>query len=197
MTLRTPNLKSILSAIAALCIDRRSGAGRQEHSLRAARRAARPSSDQRLDHSIGAEGLVEPSREDISIAPFVPGLVTVVRVKAQQQVHAGDVLWEQDGRELSAQLPVREADIASARAAVAVTEAALADAQVQLTLIESVPIAAQSATKICNDGASQLTPPKHNSPPIALHRHAPRRRSSRLAPTCRDSSSRRRSTAKS
>ena len=138
MKLRTPNLKSILSAIATLSLI--GGVvlvAKNTHSEPHAAPPAPPPTSA-FDHSIGAEGLVEPKSEDIGIAPFVPGLVTVVRVKAQQQVHAGDALWEQDSRELSAQLPVREADIASARAAVAVAEAALADAKVQLTLIESV-----------------------------------------------------------
>jgi HlyD family secretion protein len=64
--------------------------------------------------------------------------VTAVRVTAQQQVHAGDVLWEQDQRDLAAQMAVRTAEVTSAHAAVAVAEAALADAQVQLTMIEKV-----------------------------------------------------------
>jgi multidrug efflux pump subunit AcrA (membrane-fusion protein) len=88
--------------------------------------------------TIGAEGLVEPRSEDIAIAPTVPGLVVAVRVKAQQLVRAGDLLWEQDDRDLKAQIPVREAEIANARAAVAVAEAALSDAGVQLTMIERV-----------------------------------------------------------
>src|SRR4029453_10707351 len=89
-------------------------------------------------HSIGAEGLVEPKSEEIAIAPVVPGLVTPVRRKAHQHVRGGDVLWEQDRRELSAQIPVRQADVASAHAAVSVAKAALEDARIQLTMIERV-----------------------------------------------------------
>jgi multidrug efflux pump subunit AcrA (membrane-fusion protein) len=89
-------------------------------------------------HSIGAEGLIEPVSEDIAIAPAVPGLVTKVHVEAQRHVRAGDVLWEQDNRGLAAQVSVRESEIASAHATVKVGEAALADAQVQLTMIEKV-----------------------------------------------------------
>jgi multidrug efflux pump subunit AcrA (membrane-fusion protein) len=91
-----------------------------------------------FDHAIGAVGLVEPKSEDIAVAPVVPGLVTAVRVRAQQHVRAGDELWSQDSRDLAAQIPVREAEVTTARAAISVAENALADAQVQLNTMASV-----------------------------------------------------------
>jgi multidrug efflux pump subunit AcrA (membrane-fusion protein) len=138
MNIRKPTLKFVLSGIAALSFV--GGAILVATNTHAQQHAAPPAPPpiSSFSRAIGAEGLVEPKSEDIGIAPVVPGLVTAVRVKAQQQVHAGDVLWEQDNRDIAAQLPVRRAEVASARAAVSVGEAALADAQVQLTMIERV-----------------------------------------------------------
>jgi HlyD family secretion protein len=131
-------LKYLLSGIAAVFLV--AGVVLVAKNTHAERHAAPPIAPptSAFAHSIGAEGLVEPKSEEIAIAPVVPGLVTTVRVKAHQLVHAGDVLWEQDRRELSGQIPVREADVASARAAVAVGKAALEDARIQLTMIERV-----------------------------------------------------------
>jgi multidrug efflux pump subunit AcrA (membrane-fusion protein) len=138
MTLRRPTLKYLLSAIAALSfvtgvvlVSKNTEADRTDTP-------PLPPPTSVFPNTIGAEGMVEPKSEDIAIAPVVPGLVVTVRVKAHQIVQAGDVLWEQDTRELSAQIPVREADVASAHAAVAVAHAALADARVQLATIERV-----------------------------------------------------------
>ncbi|WP_341316542.1 HlyD family efflux transporter periplasmic adaptor subunit [Paraburkholderia sp. IMGN_8] len=138
MSLRIPSLKMILSsvAIASFVVGGILVAKNIHGKQHAAPPAAPPASS--FARSIGAEGLVEPKSEDIGVAPVVPGQVIAVRVKAQQHVRAGDVLWEQDSRELAAQIPVREAEVTNARAAVAVGDAALADARVQLTLIESV-----------------------------------------------------------
>jgi multidrug efflux pump subunit AcrA (membrane-fusion protein) len=132
------SLKSVLSGIAALSFV--GGAGLVAKNTHAQPHAPPPAEPPtaHFARAIGAVGLIEPQSEDIGVAPVVPGLVTVVHVKAQQQVHAGEVLWEEDSRELSAQLPVREAEVTSARAAVSVGMAALEDAQVQLTMIERV-----------------------------------------------------------
>jgi HlyD family secretion protein len=64
--------------------------------------------------------------------------VTKVHAEARRYVRAGDALWEQDNRGLAAQVPVRESEFASAHATVKVGEAALGNAQVQLTMIEKV-----------------------------------------------------------
>jgi HlyD family secretion protein len=138
MEIRRPKLKHVLSVIAALSFV--VGVILVLKNTEAQREAAPPVAPptSTFTHSIGAEGLVEPKSEDIAIAPVVPGLVVAVRVTAHQKVHAGDVLWMQDSRELAAHIPVREAEIASGRAAVAVSQAALADARIQLTLIERV-----------------------------------------------------------
>ncbi len=138
MSIRKPSLKLLLTGIAVLSfIGGTFMVAKNTHTEQhEAPPVAPPASG--FARSIGAVGLVEPKSEDIGVAPVVPGLVTAVRVKAQQQVRAGDVLWEQDSRELTAQLPVREAEVSAARASMAVGDAALADAQVQLTMIEQV-----------------------------------------------------------
>ncbi|WP_172176971.1 efflux RND transporter periplasmic adaptor subunit [Paraburkholderia elongata] len=138
MSMHRSSLKTILSGVAIVSFV--GGVFLVAKNIRGEQHAPPPVTPpaSSFARSIGAEGLVEPKSEDIGVAPVVPGQVTVVRVRAQQYVRAGDVLWEQDSRELAAQIPVREAEVTSARAAVAVGEAALADARVQLTMIENV-----------------------------------------------------------
>ena len=138
MQIRKPNLTWSLAAIAVLSFVGGAAlvAKNTQSQPQAAPLVEPPASD--FARAIGAEGLVEPKSEDIAIAPVVPGRVTAVRVEAGQQVRAGQVLWEQDDREIAALVPIREAEIASSHAAVAAAEATLADARVQLTMIERV-----------------------------------------------------------
>lgn len=58
---------------------------------------------------VAGSGLVEPSSESIAIGCPVGAIVAEVGVKVGQAVKAGDVLFRLDGRELAAQLKVREA----------------------------------------------------------------------------------------
>lgn len=66
--------------------------------------------------SIGAAGLVEALQENTLLGVPVPGLVTAVFVAPWDRVEAGQPLLQLDDRELRAQLPVREADVAVAGA---------------------------------------------------------------------------------
>src|SRR5262249_10476061 len=61
-------------------------------------------------------GLIEARRENIPIGSPVPGVVWEVFVKIGDQVKLGDPLFRLDDRELQAQLKVREAALAAARA---------------------------------------------------------------------------------
>jgi multidrug efflux pump subunit AcrA (membrane-fusion protein) len=107
--------------------------------------------------NIGAVGLVESSTENIAISVPVSGLVTAVYVKAGDRVPKGQKLFSLDDRDLQAELALRRTSLALARrrleklvslprpedippaeARVQAAEAALADAQVQVQLMESV-----------------------------------------------------------
>jgi HlyD family secretion protein len=108
-------------------------------------------------NTVAAVGLVEPSSENISVNTPVSGLVTVVHVKVGDHVGKGAPLFSIDDRDVRAELALRKTnlDIARARltrleqaprpeevpeseAKVHQAEAALADAQNQQRLIESV-----------------------------------------------------------
>jgi HlyD family secretion protein len=108
-------------------------------------------------NTVGAVGLVEPESENIAISCPVSGLVTSVSANAGDRVHAGQKLFSLDDRDLQAELRVKEAaleaaraklrkleeqpraeDIPPAEAKVREAQANLADAEVQMKLIESV-----------------------------------------------------------
>jgi multidrug resistance efflux pump len=107
--------------------------------------------------AVAAVGLVEAPTEDIQLSCAVSGMVTALYVKAGDRVHAGQKLFSVDDRDLEADLAVKRAALDNARAQLAkleaeprpeelppleaqVTEAKamLADAEVQVKLIESV-----------------------------------------------------------
>ena len=109
------------------------------------------------DTTVAAEGLVEPTSENISLSCPVSGLVTKVYVKVGDRVRAGEPLFALDDRELVADLGVKRAalvasqarlaklqqapraeEVPPAEARVAQEKAQLADAEVQVRLIESV-----------------------------------------------------------
>ena len=109
------------------------------------------------DKVVAAEGLVEPTSENITLSTPVPGLVTHLYVEAGDHVHAGQPLFSLDDRDLQADLGVKKAmleaaqaqyeklreaprreEVPPAEAKVAEARALLADAQVQVDLIESV-----------------------------------------------------------
>jgi HlyD family secretion protein len=110
-----------------------------------------------FQHTVGAVGLVEASSENISISTAVSGLVVKVFINAGDRVNAGQPLFSLDDRDLRAELVTRQATLEAARdrlakleqsprpeeippaeARVREAEAALADANVQVKLIESV-----------------------------------------------------------
>jgi HlyD family secretion protein len=108
-------------------------------------------------NTVAAVGLVEPSSENISVSTPVSGLVTAVHVKVGDHVRRGAPLFSLDDRDVHAELALRKSNLEIARARltrleqtprpeeipeseakVRQAEAALADAQNQLRLIESV-----------------------------------------------------------
>jgi HlyD family secretion protein len=108
-------------------------------------------------YTVAAVGLVEPSSENISVSTAVPGLVTTVHIKVGDRVRRGAPLFSLDDRDLRAELALRQSNLEVARARLArleqvprpeeipqsearvhEAEAALADAQNQQRLIESV-----------------------------------------------------------
>jgi len=108
-------------------------------------------------NNVGAVGLVEPETENIAISCSVSGLVTAVYVNAGDRVQAGQRLFSLDDRDLQADLRVKQTMLAGARARLEKLEkqpraedippaearvheaqASVADAEVQMKLIESV-----------------------------------------------------------
>jgi multidrug resistance efflux pump len=107
--------------------------------------------------TVAAVGLVEPESENIAVSCPVPGLVTGLYVSAGDRVHAGQKLFSLDDRDLQADLRVKQAaleaanerlkkleqepraeDIPPAEAKVREEQANMADAEVQMKLIDSV-----------------------------------------------------------
>lgn len=91
-----------------------------------------------FQHSIGARGLVEGAEENIRVSPAVAGLVARVAVKVGDEVHAGDILIEQDARDAEAQIRVQQANVESIQASLREAEIALADRQDQWRRIEQL-----------------------------------------------------------
>jgi HlyD family secretion protein len=75
-----------------------------------------PSRPQSKTKVIAGAGLIEAQKENIPIGTNVPGVVWEVFVKKGDYVKKGDPLFRIDGRDLEAQLKVREADLAAAKA---------------------------------------------------------------------------------
>ena len=111
----------------------------------------------RFESSVGAVGLVEANTENIDLSCAVAGMVTEVYAKAGDQVQQGQKLFSLDDRDLEADLGVKRTALQAARARLAKLEeepraedvppaearvgeaqANLADAEVQVRLIESV-----------------------------------------------------------
>ena len=148
-----------------------------------------PPPETKSEHTVGAVGLVEAESENIDISCPVSGLVTAVYVNAGDRIHAGQKLFSLDDRDLQADLRVKQAaleqartrlkklgeeprieDVPPAEAKVREAQANLADAEVQMKLIESVSdrravreedlqrrrIAYQAAQARLNEAQSQL-----------------------------------------
>src|SRR3989475_9653449 len=112
----------------------------------------------KFQSAVGAVGLVEANTENIDLSCAVSGMVTEVYVKAGDRVQQGQKLFSLDDRDLQADLGVMRAALQAARARLAKLEeepraedlppaearvreaqANLADAEVQMRLIESAP----------------------------------------------------------
>lgn len=89
-------------------------------------------------HYIAGAGIVEASTENIEISTPLPGMVTEIPVHVGQQVKAGDLLFKIDTRDMEAELAVREAAVALAKAKLPEADANLGDASRQLDFYKSV-----------------------------------------------------------
>jgi multidrug resistance efflux pump len=76
-----------------------------------------------FSRQVAGAGIVEPETENIVIGTQVPGVVKTVYVRVNDQISAGDPLFELDDRHMRAELTVREAMRASAAAQLAKLEA--------------------------------------------------------------------------
>jgi HlyD family secretion protein len=66
--------------------------------------------------TVAGAGMVEPQTENISVGSPVPGVVVKVSVEVGQKVKVGQALFQLDDRELQAELAVRQAMLADAKA---------------------------------------------------------------------------------
>jgi HlyD family secretion protein len=66
--------------------------------------------------SVAGAGLVEARTENIAVGSLTPGVVVDVAVKVGQQVRAGDELFRLDDRQCRAEVRLREANLAAAKA---------------------------------------------------------------------------------
>lgn len=89
-------------------------------------------------HYIAGAGIVEASTENIQISTPLPGMITEIPVHVGQEVKAGDLLFKIDTRDMDAELAVREAAVALAKAKVPEADANLGDAQRQLEFYKAV-----------------------------------------------------------
>ena len=87
---------------------------------------------------IAGAGIIEAKSQNISVGTPLGGIVVQVVVKVGDKVKAGDILFRIDDREALAELGVRKANLAKAKALVGEAEASVSDTKALLTLIESV-----------------------------------------------------------
>lgn len=88
--------------------------------------------------SVSATGILEALSENVAIGVPQPGLVSEVKVKVNDTVKTGDVLFRLDDRDLRAQELTTKAKLEVARAKIAVSEAQLAKTKSQLSRFTSV-----------------------------------------------------------
>ena len=87
---------------------------------------------------IAGSGIIEARTRNIAIGAALPGLLKALNVKVGDRVKAGEVLFTIDDREAQANLQMRLADLARAKATVEEASAGLADVLVLQRLAESV-----------------------------------------------------------
>lgn len=132
------------------------GQGKKSLEVPPAAPVAQPADAPYASYIAGA-GIVEASSENIQIGAPVPGIVLELYVKAGDEVTTGQALFKVDDRELQAQLLTQQAtvrvakeqiarleklprpeDVPAAEARLKSAQGALADAQSQLRLAQSV-----------------------------------------------------------
>ncbi len=87
---------------------------------------------------IAGAGIVEAKSQNISVGTPLSGIIQQVTVKVGDKIKAGDILFRIDDREALAELGVRKANLAKAKAAVGEAEASVNDTRNMLELIEAV-----------------------------------------------------------
>ena len=87
---------------------------------------------------IAGAGIVEAKSQNIAIGTPLGGIVQQVNVKVGDKLSAGTPLFRLDERETLAELAVRKADLAKARAGVGEAEATVTDTKTLLGLVEAV-----------------------------------------------------------
>jgi len=87
---------------------------------------------------IAGAGIVESKSQNIAIGTPLGGIVRDVLVKVGDKVTAGTVLFRVDEREALADLAVRKANLARAKAAVGEAEASVVDTKALFGLVEAV-----------------------------------------------------------
>lgn len=88
--------------------------------------------------AVSATGILEALSENVAIGVPQPGLVTEVKVKVNDRVRTGDVLFLLDDRDLRAQELTTQAKLDVARAAIAVSEAEQAKVKSRLERFSAV-----------------------------------------------------------
>jgi HlyD family secretion protein len=94
--------------------------------------------DSPYSHFIAGAGIIEAKSQNISIGTPLAGIVQTVDVKVGDKVSKGQLLFKLDDREVLAELAVRKANLAKAKATVNEVEAAVTDTKTLLHLIEAV-----------------------------------------------------------
>ncbi|MDD5037021.1 MAG: efflux RND transporter periplasmic adaptor subunit, partial [Methylococcaceae bacterium] len=87
---------------------------------------------------IAGAGIVEAKSQNIAVGASLAGIVQKVEGKVGDKVEAGAPLFRIDDREALAELGVRKANLAKAKAMVGETEASLHDTKILMNLAESV-----------------------------------------------------------
>ena len=100
------------------------------------------------DNTVAATGIVEASRENVSIGTPVAGLITEVLVQVGQKVKANGPLMRMDDRDLQAQLLKLNAQVELAKAKIAVQKAMVSKAQDMLERVKAVAEKAVSVDEV-------------------------------------------------
>ncbi len=100
--------------------------------------AVAPPSSAPFKSFIAGAGIVEPKSQNIAIGTPLAGIVNTVSVKVGDKVKVGTPLFYLDDRDTRAELAVKLADLAKAKADINVGQASLADSQSLSQLAEAV-----------------------------------------------------------